>query len=591
MKQSGTFRFYFLGAVFAIIGLAIIGRIVLIGTDSRFREVGKETGELSTYKYKVVEPERGNIYDRWGNLLAGNKEVYEVGVELQYVNDNNRELLINTLTELTGVDRNDVAAAVNIPFNADGPDKKIFATIKKDVPADVIDQIIQLNKQYKAMKPAKKDQVIPNLDAINWTGRLERSYPEGTLAANVLGFYSDTGWYGVEEKYNDLLSRPSQSYNISMDPYQNLVVPEIPAGASLILTIDREIQSMTETVLDQAIVDTGSASGTILIMDPNSGELLAMATTPRGNPNEYYNYGEIYPGNTPFNRAIQQTYEPGSVFKVLTMASAIDAGVVTPDTEFLDTGSIEIGGWYINNWDGGAWGYQTMTGCMQHSLNVCLTWVAQQLTPTSFYQYLQAFGIGRRTNIDLAGEQYLPLSMPGDPNWYEVNLGTNSFGQGLAVTPIQMITASAALANDGRMMAPHILKAYIQDGRQIPIDPIVVGTPIKPESAHTITEMLAISLEGESSSALVDGYRMAGKTGTAEIPTEGGYSSHQTNASFVGWGPVDDPQFIVYIWLEKPQTDIWGSIVAAPIFSQVVKELVVLMDLPPDQVRLEMTKN
>jgi cell division protein FtsI/penicillin-binding protein 2 len=179
-----------------------------------------------------------------------------------------------------------------------------------------------------------------------------------------------------------------------------------------------------------------------------------------------------------------------------------------------------------------------------------------------------------------------PLSVPGDPTWYTVNLATNSFGQGLAVTPIQLITAISSIANDGKMMAPHILKAYIQDGVQYDTKPQVLGQPISAETAHTLTEMLATSLEQEASDALVEGIRVAGKTGTAEIAVNGMYTSNLTNASFVGWGPTSDPKFIVYIWLEKPRTSIWGSVVAAPVFRDVVKELVVLMDIPLENVQV-----
>ena len=303
------------------------------------------------------------------------------------------------------------------------------------------------------------------------------------------------------------------------------------------------------------------------------------------NLNEYWNYSQIYTDGVPYNKAIGQVYEPGSVFKILTMAAALDAGKVTPNTPFTDTGVINVGGWDIYNWDRGAWGSQDMIGCLQHSLNVCLSWVALQLGPTSFYQYLDAFNIGHRTNIDLAGEEVYPLSEPGDPMWYEVNLATNSFGQGVAVTPIQMVMAASAIANDGKMVAPHVLKAYIQNGKQYNTNTQIVGQPIKAETAHTLTQMLVTSLQQESSDALVDGYTVAGKTGTAEIAVNGEYSSNQTNASFIGWGPADDPQFLVYVWLEKPSSSIWGSVVAAPVFSDEVKQLVVLMNIPPDSVR------
>jgi cell division protein FtsI/penicillin-binding protein 2 len=231
-----------------------------------------------------------------------------------------------------------------------------------------------------------------------------------------------------------------------------------------------------------------------------------------------------------------------------------------------------------------------MTTCLQHSLNVCLAWVAKELGPTQFYEYLQKFGMGKYTGIDLSGEQVYPLSLPGDSNWYPINLGTNAFGQGVAATPIQMVTAIAAMANDGKMMAPHVVKAYIQDGVQYDIKPRPIQQVVKPETAQTLTEMLAISLEEEASNALVPGYRIAGKTGTGEIPGPGGYSSSLTNASFVGWGPVDDPQFIIYIWLEKPETSPWGSVVAAPVFSEAAQELVILLQLPPDELRQQLSQ-
>jgi cell division protein FtsI/penicillin-binding protein 2 len=313
-----------------------------------------------------------------------------------------------------------------------------------------------------------------------------------------------------------------------------------------------------------------------------------MASTPRMNPNEYWDYSKIFTSGIPFNKAISQVYEPGSVFKVLTMASALDAGAVKPSTGFTDTGSINVGGVTIYNWDRGAWGAQDMIGCMQHSLNVCLSWVAVQLGATNFYHYLDEFNIGHRTNIDLSGEEVFPLSEPGDPMWYEVNLATNSFGQGVAVTPIQMVMAVSAMANDGKMVAPHVLKAYIQNGKQYDTNIQIVGRPIKAETARTLTSMLQASLVNESSDALVDGYSLAGKTGTAEIAVNGQYSSNQTNASFVGWGPTDDPQFLVYVWLEKPSSSIWGSVVAAPVFRDEVKQLVVLMNIPPDAQRLSL---
>jgi cell division protein FtsI/penicillin-binding protein 2 len=273
------------------------------------------------------------------------------------------------------------------------------------------------------------------------------------------------------------------------------------------------------------------------------------------------------------------------------MASALDKGAVKPDTTFIDTGVIEVGGAYIYNWNSGAWGPQDMQGCMQHSLNVCLAWVATQLGAKDFYSYMRGFGIGHLTGVDMAGENPGRLKIPGDADWYDADLGTNAFGQGVSATPLQMATAISAVANEGKMMAPHIVRSIIENGEQFNNEPRLLGMPIKKETAQTLTEMLSRSLEEEASDALVEGYKIAGKTGTAEIPTPYGYSSSATNASFVGWGPVDDPQFLVYVWLEKPTSSPWGSIVASPVFRQVVERLVVLMDIPPDRIRKALTVN
>jgi cell division protein FtsI/penicillin-binding protein 2 len=370
------------------------------------------------------------------------------------------------------------------------------------------------------------------------------------------------------------------------DPNEVEALPNIPPGASIILTIDRKIQAEAEMILDQAIDESGAEAGNILVLDPQNGEILANATTPRLDLNAYWEYGEVFKDNIPFDRGVSASYEPGSVFKVLTMAAALDEGAVEPGTPFLDTGVIEVGGVVIRNWNQAAWGPQDMEGCMQHSLNVCLAWIASELGPNNFYQYLADFGIGHTTGVDLAGEVSGRLKVPGDEDWFEADLGTNSFGQGVAVTPIQMVMAISAIANDGQMVAPHILRAMVNNGRQYDPAPQVVGIPISPETAAVLSEMLARSLEQEASSALVPGYRVAGKTGTAEIPTPLGYTSNETNASFVGWGPVDDPRFLIYVWLEKPSISPWGSVVAAPVFRAMAERLVVLMDIPPDHVRV-----
>ncbi|MFZ3079671.1 MAG: penicillin-binding protein 2 [Bellilinea sp.] len=588
--NSTNSRLRFIGVIFLIVGLAIIFQIIRVQNSPQAKEMISYLEKTYNQEIRVIKPERGNIYDRWGNLLAGNMEVYEVGIAPSQVV--NSDTVAQDLSSILGLDFSEIKKIAR-SYIEEGNEQ--YMVVADFVSADKVHLLENKLAEYeKAGKPKKG--AAPSLNGVHWVAHLRRSYPENTLAANILGFYNyydrvdGRGILGLEEQYNNLLAGTATRVVLPMNPTAIQEIPSVPPGSSLILTIDRGIQAATERIAQKAQEDNGAESVTILVMDPETGEMLAMATTPAFNPNEYQKYGEVFPQGSHYNRAISQLYEPGSVFKVLTMAAALDSGAVTPETTFVDTGAIEVGGLWIYNWDRGAWGPQDMTGCMQHSLNVCLAWTATEMGPTTFYNYIQTFGLGKYTGIDLAGEQVYPLSLPGDQNWYPINLGTNAFGQGVAATPIQMITAIAAVANDGKMMAPHVVKAYIQDGHQYDISPRLIRQVITPDTAHTLTEMLANSLENEASVALVEGYRVSGKTGTAEIPGPGGYESSVTNASFVGWGPTDDPKFIVYIWLEKPTSSPWGSVVAAPVFSEVVSELTVLMKLPPDSVRQQMAQ-
>lgn len=558
-----------LGSVFILIW---VGRVQTSAEAQALLEnVARYSGSWRTYY-----PPRGEIYDRQGRLLAGNQTVYEVGIDLPSVRD--AHTLALALSVNLGLDYATLYNAITHPEEG-----KVYLMVADYVPADkgkVLDDLLK----EKTTNPNRQ-----NLDGLVLRPHLQRAYPEGTLADNVLGFVTreGRGYFGVEEKYDHLLAGVPVTVWVPADPNRAEELPHIPPAASLVLTIDREIQAEVEAILDDALVEYGADSGVIIVMDPRNGEILAMAVTPRLNPNEYWRYAEVFPGETPYNRAISQAYEPGSVLKPLTMAGALETGVVQPGTRFLDLGSIVVGGVTIVNWDRRAHGDVDMTTCLQLSLNVCLAWVATQMGNDTFYATMQRFGLGHTTGIDLAGEVTGRLKLPGDEDWKPVELGTNSYGQGVSATPIQMITAAAAIANNGTMMLPHVLYGVVRDGRQRNFTPQALSRPISSHTARTLTEMLAASLDAETSLAHVPGYRLAGKTGTAQIPVPGRGYTDETNASFVGWGPLPEARFIVYVWLEKPTTSIWGSETAAPVFRRVVERLVVLLGIPPDNVRLQ----
>ena len=589
--QSLTgWRFNLVAVLFFLAGILIVVQLVRLQFSPERSQFVLQ-GEQYNRTLHLFYPPRGDIYDRYGRLLAGSTLVYEVGVQVDNVT--NPDSISFAVSK---------ALAKHAEYDYPGYSDDILTVIHKAQIAGTayvqLADFVTPQELTTLQEWGRSYANLPNVDygaagrpslaGLVYRPRLQRYYPENQLGSNVLGFVNreGTGMFGVESEFNDLLAGDPQSIWMTLDPYQVTEIPQLKAGADIVLTIDREIQAAAESVLDDNIKKTGADGGVILVMDPNTGEMLAIASSPRLNPNEYWNYASVFTGTTPYNRAVSQDYEPGSVFKVLTMAAALDAGAVTTDTTYVDTGTIEVGGITIHNWDWGAWGLQDMQGCMAHSLNVCLSWVALQLKAGPFYTYMQNFGLGRLTGIDMAGEAPGRLKLPGDTDWYEADLGTNAFGQGVAVTPIQMVMAISAIANGkGEMMAPHVMRSMVRDGFQYTPAPQVVGQPISAKTAQILSEMLAGSLESESSDALVTGYRLAGKTGTAEIPTPQGYTGTTTNTSFVGWGPVGDPRFLVYVWLEKPTTSKWGSVVAAPVFHEMVNQLVLLMNIPPDDAR------
>lgn len=576
MRQQYARRTQALTIMMGLIALAIVVQITRI-QNSVEAAAFREQASNYAYELRTFYPDRGEIYDRNGHLLAGNMSVFEIGVDLNNMRDPSA-----------------IAASVSAELNLDY--SKILNDIQNPaegivyvVIADFIEPEHVVNLQ--TLKDALQDQApqgtLAALTGLEFKPHPQRSYPEGSLASNIIGFVNrdGRGFFGIEGKYDTLLAGNPVQVLIPTDPNKAFEISHVPDGTTLVLTVNRDLQAATEQILDEALARYGAESGTIVIMDPRNGELLAIAVTPRMDLNQFWNYTAIYHNASEFNPAISMPYEPGSVTKILTMAAALDSGTVVPNTTYLDTGSILVGGATIQNWNQEPWGVQDMTGCLQHSLNVCMATISTQMGAGIFYSYMNNFGLGQLTGVDLAGEAAGRLKIPGDSDWYPVDLATNAFGQGITATPVQIMMAASSIANKGRTVTPHALYAMVRDGRQYKVPAQFAGTPISEQTANTLSEMLSISLESEGSLALVPGYRIAGKTGTAQIPVDGFYDTTKTNASFIGWGPVDDPQFMIYVWLEKPSASIWGSETAAPVFADVAEQTVIMMDIPPDNIR------
>lgn len=579
MTETLRFRLWVVLSGMALVALLAIVQLVRIQFGEQVAYFGELRTTVQQQEVRILST-RGRIFDSQGELLATNDTVFEIGLDTRTIaNLGNIESVALSVSPYVGLGANEIVEAYQAAMAGNPP-----------APYVVLARRVS-NERGRALQAAFEAADTPDMRGLQITPVYAREYPSGGVAAQVLGFVAEdrskgrpTGYYGMEGFYDDLLAGTFSTGIRALVPFDVELDPEPRSGVDLVLTLDRDVQAEAERALADAVLAHGAPSGTIVVMNPKTGELLAMASWPTFDPNQY----QEFPDAARTNPAVSSQYEPGSVFKVLVMAAAMDAGIVTPSTPFLDTGSVEVGGAWIYNWDGRAWGPQDMQGCMQHSLNVCLATVATWMGPRTFYNYLDAFGLGQSTNVDLAAEAPGALRRPGDEDWYDSDLGTNAFGQGVAVTPLQLLTAVSAVANQGAMMQPHVLKAVVEDGQVHTFQPQVLGRPVRAETALTLSNMLISSLEKESSLGLVPGYKVAGKTGTAQIPVPGGYDPEGTIASFVGWLPADDPQLLILVKLDRPASAPWGSVVAAPVFSRLAQRLVVLMEIPPDDVRLQM---
>jgi cell division protein FtsI/penicillin-binding protein 2 len=570
--------------VLGVMGLLSIGLLIqLIRVQfGTYAPIFAARSEASLERVERVVPDRGLIYDREGRMLATNAVSFHIEVEVRQLTDRSREDIAAVLSKLLVLPFEDLHAQLARDWASLGQ-FRVRLTRVDDAgdrwPITLDQSVADVLNGFLA------DPTAPDLSGLSLVPAPRRVYPTGTLTGHVLGFVNEEGkgYFGIEGFYDEWLSGKPITINRPLIPPLARLQPDPPAGVNLVLTIDTEIQQMVDSVLVEAIDTSGAASGQIIVMDPRNGEILAMSSWPQLDPNDYEPWLEEEDEDPVISPAASAQYEPGSTFKVLTMAAALDSGAVAPDQIFIDTGQIEVGGHPIRNWNGEAWGPQTMTGCLRHSLNVCLAYVAsQELGAADFYGYMNAFGLGQLTGIDLAGEVPGQLRTPRHVQWTESDLGTNSFGQGVSVTPIQLLTAVTAVANEGVMVQPHLVRQVAGPQGVYWPKTTVLGQPVSAETAHTLTAMLTQSLDGETQYAKVEGYELAGKTGTAQVPTDLGYDPNLTVASFIGWGPVSDPQFIVLVRIDKPTISPWGSVVAAPIFQDVVERLVVFLGIPPD---------
>lgn len=522
-----------------------------------------QLGESQYGQIIDLSPQRGNIETSDGFPLATTALSY-----LMFANPKEVKNVNKTATLLSSLlDEDEGSVSAKLSFNGFWVELQdhLSSTLKQEV---------------------EKLQI----PGIGFTKDYERMYPEASMAAQLLGFVGkddsgqDKGYFGLEGFYDrQLKGRDGKAVQIH-DAFGRPIlskltgVSDIQDGRTLVLHIDRAVQFLAESVLKDSVEKYGADSGMVGIMDPHTGAIIAMAGYPSFSESDYWKYDPQYYKN-PF---ISNLYEPGSTVKPIVMAGAINNNLVTAQSTCpICSGPVQVGDYAIHTWNDEYFPNTTMLDILIHSDNTGMVYIAQKMGLEKMLSNFDRFGLSDATNIDLQGE--VTSTIRDRSTWYPVDEATSAFGQGIAVTPIELLDGFSALANNGVRMEPHVVdKVITNDGTMIPIPPKIVDKPVSPATAKVMTEMLVDTVnKGEASFARLKGYRIAGKTGTASVPVAGHYDSSQTIASFIGYAPADNPKFVMLVIMNDPKTSIYGSETAAPVFFDIAKNLLTYYGIMP----------
>lgn len=509
---------------------------------------------------------RGDIYDRTGLKLATDKVFYNVFARrADYDEDESSpEVIAKKLAPILKMSKEDLLKKLNSP-------NQIIA-VKKDIDRNTAKAIAKLH-----------------LRAISLDKKNTREYPQGTLAAHVLGYYNFDADIanGVEYTEKDKLEHVENEvkfqrtqkgkiiYDFMTDPVATATNPK---GQDVTLTIDAAIQHICEKELEKMVKDKEALRGTVIVMNPKNGEILAYAVYPNYDPN---NFRSASPDLIK-NWTLTDVFPPGSTFKIITVASAMELGKINEKSTVLDTGKTTIGKWEIKNYDYDVHPYPgniSLEYLFEHSSNIGAINIAKTMTAKEFYDMLKKFGYGAKTGIDLPGESSGLL--PYYTSWDQGIHATMSYGYGTSVTAMQMISAVQALANNGVKVTPHVVK-YSPEEEAVKVKRVQV---ISPETAHSITKLLAAAVNNGRSVIKMDRYDVAAKTGTSRKPKENssGYTPFMYTST-IGYFPASDPQVLVYVMVDSAKVGaIWGNTVAGPVFHEVTTQIARIMNLKPDK--------
>jgi len=566
-----NWRINLIFSLLVLSGLVLLGRLFFIQVMNH--EYWRALAQGQQKFFAQTEGERGEIFLKdsadENNLIpvAVNKDwefIYLSPREFSEVTED-ISAKVKTLSQILNIDENFILEKVQ---NSDS----LYELIKNKLTPEEVD----------LLKKA-------NLKGAYLNSEIVRYYPREELASQVIGFLGGVkiGQYGIEGYYNEILrgtdgfqegEKNAQGYLIKLNPFEG-----IQPGADLVLTIDYNIQFMAEKLLKEAEENLGFESGQIIVGDPNTGKIMAMAELPQFNPNYYAQESDAAIFQ---NSSIQKIFEPGSVFKPITMAAALDTQKVTPQTKYFDEGFVTIGGHTIQNFAQKVWGERTMTEVLERSINTGAVFAERQAGNQAFLNYVEKFGFFQPTGIDLQGEIF--STSPNLQKGREINFATASFGQGIEITPLQLFRAISAIANGGKLIKPYVVEKVIRTGKEVESQSeISDDAVISQKTANQLIAMLVNVVEqGYGKEAKIPGYYIAGKTGTAQVPwsalgiDQSGYSD-ETTQTFVGFGPAFNPRFLILVKLDNPKAST-AEYSAAPIFKQLAQYIIDLWQIPPD---------
>lgn len=561
-------------ALFLALFLVLVGKLihlqVIQAEDLQIRAQAQWTSEA------VISPTRGTIFDRNGNALAMSATAYTVSVSPRQVND--VEMFAQILSPVLEMDVETIAKRAS-------DITKGGVTLKRQLTRDKAQQIRKMYAEHKAEKTNALNGLYLEEDS-------RRYYPMGAFATQLLGLTNidGVGQSGLEASLNRYLSGKSGMVLDEIDgkgreiAYGEREYIEAVNGSNVYLTIDSVIQSFVEQAAREAIEVNKALGIRIVVMDPDTGEILAMCVKPDYDPNNPPRDHVEQLTELMRNRLVTDSYEPGSTFKILTTAAALDSGVTSTGEGFYCSGSTIVDGGRIRCW-GKPHGAESMAQSLCNSCNPVFVELGLRLGTNRFYDYLEAFGLGSTTGIDVTGEAS-GILIPKE-SVKRVDLARIGFGQSIAVTPIQLITACCAAVNGGNLMKPYVIKEVITEKGEVleRNEPITVSTPISGETSAAMRELLEMVVEeGGGRNAYIEGYRIGGKTGTAQVYKDGVVSSETHIGSFIGFAPIDDPKVAVLVIVdEADKASDFGSVTAAPFAKDILEKTLAYMGIRKEE--------